>query len=64
LPLLEHHAILIAASVLVYLALVEAVVTSSLSDRGRDVLTLRIDRGASWSFSVAFALATLCAFAL
>ena len=57
-------AFLIAASVLVFLALVEAVVTSSLTDHGRDALALRIDRGARWSFPVAFAFATLWAFVI
>ena len=57
-------AFLTAASVLVFLALVEAVGTSTIADRGNPSLADRIDATARWSFPMLFCLASVWAFAL
>jgi hypothetical protein len=57
-------AFLTAASVLVFLALVEAVGTSTIADRGNPALANRIDATARWSFPMLFGLVSVWAFAL
>lgn len=51
------------ASLLVFLALVEAVATSTLADRGHTALAGRIDRWSGLGFPTAFAAIILAAFA-
>ena len=57
-------AFLTTASVLVFLALVEAVGTSVIADRGNPPLAERIDATARWGFPVLFGLASIWAFVL
>jgi hypothetical protein len=57
-------AFLTAASMLVFLALVEAVWTSVITDRGNPSLAERVDAAARWSFPALFCLASVWAFAL
>lgn len=57
-------AFLTSASVLVFLALVEAVATSSIADRGHSSIAAQIDKTARWSFPVLFSLASIWSFSL
>ena len=57
-------AFLASASVLVFLSLVEAVVTSGIADRGHSSTAAQIDKTARWSFPVLFCLASIWYFAL
>jgi len=61
---IRMDAFLTAASVLVFLALVEAVWTSVAADRGNTALAGRIDAAARWGFPMLFCLASVWAFAL